>query len=160
MEYETIFDITKTGIGVLWVVFPSVVWIGLFIALIRFKDRVSPRLPRCCVYAVSSFAVVSSVALCLNLAAEQYSLRERFRKGEYDTVEGIVEEFDPMPKGGHKNESFKVNGVKFEYSDFDISPGFHNAASHGGPIREGLFVRVSHIGDTIVKLEVATKTDK
>ncbi|EAP96247.1 hypothetical protein V12B01_13665 [Vibrio splendidus 12B01] len=28
-----------------------------------------------------------------------------------------------MPYGGHQQESFTVEGVKFSYSDFSISPG-------------------------------------
>lgn len=51
-------------------------------------------------------------------------------------------------------ESFNVNGVKFEYSDYVITPGFNNAASKGGPIKEGLPVRISYIDGTILKLEV------
>jgi hypothetical protein len=65
-----------------------------------------------------------------------------------------------MPKSGHKMESFTVNGVKFEYSDFVVTPGFNNATSHGGPIREGLPVRISHIDNTILKLEVPTSANK
>jgi hypothetical protein len=32
--------------------------------------------------------------------------------------------------------------------------GFNNTSSHGGPIREGLPVRVSYVGNTILKLEI------
>ncbi len=37
---------------------------------------------------------------------------------------------------------------------------FNNAASRGGPIREGLPVRISHIGNTILKLEVPASANK
>ncbi len=43
-----------------------------------------------------------------------------------------------MPYGGHQQESFTVEGVKFSYSDFSISPSFNNTKSHGEPIRKGL----------------------
>jgi hypothetical protein len=43
----------------------------------------------------------------------------------------------------------------FCYSDYEVTAGFNNSASHGGPIREGLPVRVSYIGNTIVRLEVS-----
>jgi len=52
-------------------------------------------------------------------------------------------------------ERFCVSGVCFAYSDFVITSGFNNTSSHGGPIREGLPVRVTYVGDMIVKLEVA-----
>jgi hypothetical protein len=60
-------------------------------------------------------------------------------------VQGQVEHFDPMPVRGHKNESFDVAGKHFEYSDYDLTnPGFKNAASHGGPIHDGLLVRIHY----------------
>jgi hypothetical protein len=35
-----------------------------------------------------------------------------------------------------------------------VTPGFHNTASHGGPIRGGIHVRVAHLGGTILRLEI------
>ena len=52
-------------------------------------------------------------------------------------------------------ERFCVSGTCFEYSDYVVTGGFNNTSSHGGPIRAGLPVRVSHVGDRIVKLEIA-----
>jgi len=76
-------------------------------------------------------------------------------------VEGVVENFRPAPPGGHVNESFSVNGVQFAYSDYMITGGFRQTASHGGPIRAGLHVRVHYVrdsspyvGNLIVKLEI------
>ena len=60
-----------------------------------------------------------------------------------------------MPYAGHSDESFVVGGRRFSYSDFVVTSGFHNAASHGGPIREGLYVRVTYLGNLILRLEIA-----
>jgi hypothetical protein len=75
--------------------------------------------------------------------------------GKYSVVEGPVTQFVPMPYTGHSEESFVVDGKRFSYSDFIVTSGFHNAASHGGPIRAGLYVRVSYIGNVILRLEIA-----
>jgi hypothetical protein len=75
--------------------------------------------------------------------------------GRASVVEGLVSEFDPMPVTGHASESFCIERQCFHYSDFVSSIGFNNAASHGGPIKPGMRVRVSHLGNTILKLEVA-----
>lgn len=77
-----------------------------------------------------------------------------YAAGQFHTVEGSVAQFIPMPYSGHRPESFVLNGHKFEYSDFDDELGFHNASSHGGPIRNGLCLRISYIGKHIVKLEI------
>ncbi len=57
-----------------------------------------------------------------------------YKKGNYHTVEGIVENYEPMPYEGHAQESFTINGVEFSYSDYTFMQGYHNAASHGGVI--------------------------
>ncbi|GGG67716.1 hypothetical protein [Edaphobacter dinghuensis] len=77
-----------------------------------------------------------------------------YRDGEYQTVEGIVSDFHPMPYEGHQDECFSVADQRFCYSDYEIAPGFHNATSHGGPIRAGLPVRISYRDGRILKLEV------
>ena len=51
-------------------------------------------------------------------------------------------------------EQFDIAGVSFSYSDYVITAGFNNSASHGGPIREGLPVRVCHRNGEILRLEV------
>jgi hypothetical protein len=72
-------------------------------------------------------------------------------------VEGQVENFKPAPAEGHQDETFTVKGVRFAYSDYVITGGFNQTQSHGGPIREGLPVRIHYLppSNLIVKLEVA-----
>lgn len=78
-----------------------------------------------------------------------------FRTGQYSIVEGIVTDFHPMPYEGHDNECFTVETQRFCYSGYDeVTSGFHNAASHGGPIRPGIHVRVAYLGPTILRLQI------
>lgn len=70
-------------------------------------------------------------------------------------VQGAVENFCPMPASGHAMESFTVNGAKFEYSNYAVTAGFNQTASHGGPIREGLPVRIWRWHGEILRLDVA-----
>ena len=77
-------------------------------------------------------------------------------------VEGPVEDFVPMPPGGHAFESFDVEGVHFFYSDYVPSQGFNNSSTRGGPIHPGVYVRIHYrlggygrdYGPVILKLEV------
>lgn len=81
-------------------------------------------------------------------------------------VEGPVEHFHPMPSSGHDTERFDVAGVHFEYSHWNMSQGFNQDITVGGPIREGLYVRIHYVNmdpasfatnrryATIVRLEI------
>ena len=81
-------------------------------------------------------------------------------------VSGKVENFTPMPKSGHAQETFTVSGVKFGFSDFQITGGFNNTSSHGGPIYLGRNVRICYVdpyqtgNNIIARLEVEAKAAK
>ena len=69
-----------------------------------------------------------------------------YRNGDYQIVEGYVENFDSMPHGGHKYETFEINGVKFGYSDYTSMIGYHNTKSHGGVItRNGQYFKIGYV---------------
>jgi hypothetical protein len=72
-----------------------------------------------------------------------------------EIVEGLVDHFHPMPAEGHDMEHFDVRGVEFSYSDYVVTAGFNNTASHGGPIREGLPVRICYRDGEILRLAIA-----
>lgn len=65
-------------------------------------------------------------------------------------------DFVPQPCNGKGMERFEVQGRIFEYSDYRVTPGFRTSVCNGGPIREGLRIRVSHSGNLILRLEVAS----
>jgi len=73
-------------------------------------------------------------------------------------ITGIVADFVPMPFEGHADERFCVDTVCFHYSDYQHTGGFNHTSSHGGPITEGLPVRVTYApspgANVILKLEI------
>lgn len=102
-------------------------------------------------------------------AGEIWAVRDHMRalkaarSPETPSVEGWVQDFNPAPYGGHVDEAFTVDGVRFAYSDYVVTGGFRQTASHGGPVREGIYVRIRYIpgysgtlygGNLIVRLEV------
>lgn len=68
------------------------------------------------------------------------------RSGDVRVVEGVVSQFKPavLGRGSAFHESFVVNGEKFEYSD-NSALGFHYTRAVGGPIRDGLHIRVEYL---------------
>jgi hypothetical protein len=62
---------------------------------------------------------------------------------QYSIVEGRVQEYHPMPAGGHDTERFRVGDLYFTMCDFDYGiMGYNHAASHGGVIKSNLYVKI------------------
>ena len=96
----------------------------------------------------ASFGGLVSVLLISIMLGEYYNTKSVYDKKQYQIIEGKVENYHPMPEGGHDTERFTVNGVEFEFSDFDVSDyGYNNAASHGGAIRQGLKVKIDYFNN-------------
>ncbi len=67
---------------------------------------------------------------------EYNEVTSTLEKESYKIVEGVIQDFTPMPYSGHKTESFNVNNVHFEYSDYMGKEYFFNhTKSHNGPIQ-------------------------
>ena len=84
----------------------------------------------CCFFGVLWSGIVGP-----SILSADWRVFTAYQNGDYRTVEGVVYDFHPMPYEGHQDECFSVQHQRFCYSDFEIAPGFHNATSHGGPIR-------------------------
>ena len=102
----------------------------------------------------TGFAVIYTIILSYTIIGEYFKLRNIVINNEYSTVEGKVTDFLPMPFEGHQKEYFIVNGVEFSYSDFEITAGFNNSKSHGGPIDLGKYVKIYYYENHILRLWV------
>jgi hypothetical protein len=151
-EYVTVYQVARdshyASFAHLVVIFSIVsvaapIGLGLvfLVGKMRFHWRQPHWLVSVCLFALGFLALL--IARPGNQHQDSDALLA-YQKGDYQVVEGIVTNFDPMPYEGHKSECFSVLDKRFCYSDYAIDPGFRNTASHGGPIRSGLKVRIAY----------------
>jgi hypothetical protein len=164
MNYKTVFDIASEGYKAWKFVAPGFGFIVLCLLMVRFHKylpfwplKVTDKFKKGYAILGLAFCIFWTVTSFYSTYGQYHRLMKARNAGTYSTVEGKVTDFIPMPHEGHKNESFTVGGKRFEYSDFEVSAGFNNTASHGGPIKPGLQVRIAYVGNSIVKLEVVEK---
>lgn len=158
MEYVTVFDLTSAGYRQWPFVVLGLVFVAIGTMLVRYRTQLSRFGPRRFTttfsYFFLGFAILWTAIAFATTYGQYYVLRHAVKDGRISVVEGPVENFVPMPYSGHADESFSVKGVRFAYSDFNLTVGFNNTRSHGGPIEPGRYVRVSYVGADIVRLEV------
>jgi len=163
MQFNIMYDAAKqgypawhlNGIGL------ALVCVGLLLLLAPdFMQRLLPhglqgKARRIFSWFFLCFALVAALFTFRGTTQSYDAAAVALRDHRYSVVEGSVTNFVPMPYGGHAQESFVVGGRKFSYSDYILTGCFNNTASHGGPIRPSVFVRISYTGNCIVRLEVA-----
>jgi hypothetical protein len=108
---------------------------------------------------LNRFAVIYMIGVLLVLLFNTLSLFGVRNEIELKIVDGVIENFHPMPYNGHDFESFTVKEIKFRYSDYNSWGGFNKTSSHGGPINHnGQHVRITYYEEDneniICKLEM------
>ena len=156
MEYTLVYDVSTGefpwGIGIIFV-FSLIAGI---VFIVKNESVITKPRTRIIfgVFWLTGFLLFGGLGVT-NVLSHHLKYKKMFESQDYKIVEGLVENFHPMPMSGHDTERFTVGGIKFEYSDFDLSKGgFNNTSSHGGPIREGLPVRIAYKNGRILKLEI------
>lgn len=154
MPYVTVFEITQKpyewwfpAFGLIVLLFGAVlVWIGR-----RWESQRRAKLTGYVMVVFASLWVLWAFTWSFS---EYRRCIDAYRSGNYAVVKGRVENFHPMPYEGHQDECFSVQNQRFCYSDYGIQPGFNQSASHGGPIRQGLPVRIAYLDGQILRLEI------
>ncbi len=158
MDYQVVFDIGAAGFRDWWFPGTGLAFVLTTFLALRFRNTVEKTMPRFArgagIPILFGFSLIWTAAASIATCGEYFSMRSALQNGRYQFVEGPVEDFKPMPYEGHAMESFRVRTSKFEYSDYVITAGFNKTQSHGGPIREGLKVRIYFVENTILRLEV------
>jgi len=118
------------------------------------------KIVKICCCCAGAFVILLSLIVLIGQLYMYNKTVGAYNRGDYEIIEGYVENFDPMPYEGHANESFEINGVKFEYSDYDVIQGYNNTKSHGGVItHNGQHLKIGYVkyggnyGNIIVYIE-------
>lgn len=160
MEYITVYEIEN-------ITFPYMILIPLILLIIfGFLSYKAHKLKANIILSlVLSFATIFMTALC---AANIYEFRnlktnilDSYLNGDYQTVEGEIEEFEPLAPNGNGTESFTVDETKFRYSKSALSyVGYKTTAADGGYITEnGQKVRIRYIYDETYNNNIILKLD-
>jgi hypothetical protein len=163
MEYRVVFDVSAAGYKAWNFALVGLVFVLVGIGVVAFRNKLGgwwathPTASKVFAFFFLGFAVLWTSVSFVETYSDYRTLLNAERTNALQVVEGVVSNFNPMPPTGHTMERFCVAADCFTYSDFVITAGFNNTTSHGGPIRNGLAVRVSHVGNTIAKLEVADR---
>lgn len=163
MHYKTVFEVTDKGFEMMTFIPLVFVIVGVGISWFNLKYNKSKSTKRKTTiifgFIFAGIGFLFSVLTIPTTISNRNKIQEKYKNKDYLVVEGVISNFHPMPKGGHDQESFTVNGVDFEYSDFEIVYAFNNTASHGGPIKKnGQQVRLAYLktksGNRILKVEL------
>ena len=163
MSYKTIFDAAEDGYLAWW--FPAFglifVFIGaVFVGLPALMQILLPwglqgRARRVFSWLFLSCAIFWTLAAFATTYSDYRAAASALRDEKYNVVEGPASDYGALPPGGpQKAETFVVNGRRFTYYGYVVSAGFHQMRSQGGPIREGLRVRIAYSGADILRLEI------
>jgi hypothetical protein len=155
--YHLVYDVRAAGFRFEWDWFSPLLVTAAALVRFRFADHNAkwPERP------ISALVAVASAAMTIFVVRENYSgyrdLRRAVEDGRYAVVEGAVEAFVPGLLEGHQNERFRVGTHRFEYSPHLGVTGFRQLRAAGGPLREGLQVRIYDVNGTIARLDTATR---
>lgn len=148
IEYFNIMNNEAPGSPIfISISFLLIVVILIFIKIRKSSPKLVKLLPVFTIIGIISMSVTS-----INKGTEYRSLKKIVMNNEHLTVEGIVEDFTPLNATKLLPESFKVNGVEFSYFDENSSSAFHESALSGGPIKNGLPVRIFYYENKILGL--------
>lgn len=157
MSYKVVFDAANEPFRHLFFVAPGLLFVVVG-ALMVFRPQVleamgfraSRRFQPAFGWFFLIFAVLWTGVAGIGVVGGDLAAGADLRAGRCEVLEGRVENLESLPK----QESFSLDGVRFEYSDYVVAPGFSHTAAHGGPLREGLPVRLCHADGHILRLEI------
>ena|SRR5437867_3225624 len=155
MQFDKIFDITQEGYLELWPPFAGALFVLLAFGGFLARRWLGPRWLRFMPLVVMIIGILWTLVATAITVIPYLELSAALRNGRCTLTEGVVTQFEPEPASGHGFESFVVDGKYFRYSVYEWSPGFHRTHLNGSPLREGVHVKIYHVGNDIARLEVA-----
>jgi hypothetical protein len=152
-EFETVFEVTDKQVDWRPVLVLGTVFL-LSVLGVFARERAPFVPPRWLCQATMVTSALLLLGACSKLYVPQFWAIHELRTGDYSVVEGAVQGLPTMPPQGHPHDCISVAEKKFCYSDFIGTPGFNRTVSNGGPLRNGVYARISFHDQTILKVEI------
>lgn len=155
-EYETIFNIMDKK----FTYWPTVIRNISFLSLAFIFFYVFRKKSTFLKFFAYSFLIVSiliSISPIIHYL-DYRNLRNAYIKNEAEVIEGTITNFIPMSKYGGGKETFELARHRIEF--FSSSKGFNHTSTFGGPLREGLYIRILFFNNNILKLEIKNNGKK
>lgn len=151
IPYQLVFDVTNTSYDKWWLGAIGLMFMVIGVLLVRQAqtDQESPRRTRRSGWFVILFSSIWAVLATWATYHQYATLTRAMRERTYVVAEGIVTDFKQ-----DKRESFTVAGRTYGYSSHVVTSGFSQTARQGGPIRNGLRVRIADVNGHIARLEI------
>lgn len=132
--------------------------IGGFVVFLAILDYKFPFIPytsppfaqRAMRWFVLLIVLLVFVLGAANLVYSYAGTMRAVKEGHIEIAEGVVSKF----KAASFNERFCIHETCFSYPASYTSVGFRQLSSRGGPIRDGVNVRVYYFGKVITRLEI------
>jgi hypothetical protein len=148
--YVTIFEVGLRSFPWLDLLQPLVLVVAGLLTY-RFSKR---QFPQIIGLIGAAFGALVCLLLWISVLPGCFRARQQYHEGHTTIVEGVVENFDPVPALGPPKESFTVEEVKFSYEVASTTPCFSNKPFRRGPVHAGLYVRIHYFGDCIQRVEL------
>ncbi|ESQ83353.1 hypothetical protein AEAC466_13980 [Asticcacaulis sp. AC466] len=150
-DYKLVYIASEFDAGRLGFLGTGVFFMALGLVMIlvtrRSNKRVDSTPPRHRIFSwlFFIFAVLWTLMAGTGLGLDWLRVSNALRDNDYHVVEGQVDDFVPMPAEGHADETFRVKGVHFSYSDYTMTAGYRQSEVKGGYIHSGIPVRIGYV---------------
>lgn len=163
-NYQTVFDITNEGFDLSFII-PLIFVIGFTLILFLTRKIRNHRNNKfwntyAFFFNIIFLGLASFIFLfALNSSYKKYSVIKEITKNKtYLTIEGPVKNFTKFELSENEMESFSINGVYFEYSDYYHNGGYNKTSIRGGVINsEGQWLKLHYHNkdneNRIIKIE-------
>jgi hypothetical protein len=154
MNPAIVFDITTRHVPREDLVWAMVAWalcgvVAIFHGRPWFRRVAHPRIW----IILAAFGTFDTASYWFDVKKLQHAIKRTESDGI--VVSGVVEDFSPEPYSGHAHEEhFRVKSHMFRYSYYHDTPYFNSTSAHGGPLQNGLNVRIIAVGEHIARLKI------
>lgn len=160
--YTTVYEINEHFFPY-YIVIPLCLLI-IFVLLYYYLKKYQIKNVLCVILPIATlFMLILCVASIYNFFDLRNNIVVPYFNGKYMSIEGIVENFEPIFPSGNGTESFEVDGIEFRYlKSFMEYIGYSKTSIDVGFIhKNGQKVRIRYIYDEtydvniILRLEIA-----